>query len=131
MDEDADFEGLLAVTDDYVDVTVGLIERVTPDGYYVMEKDYRVRGEVWRVHKADADPFPSNPHAHCVGGADRFIGLKLHLGTGELYRGSQPIGQRLSPKSFDRLIVLIQPKFPDIRLPLSSDEGGVGDKSEP
>ncbi|MES2521400.1 MAG: hypothetical protein V4617_01790 [Gemmatimonadota bacterium] len=37
--------------------------------------------EQWRIHKNDADPFPSNPHAHCLG-----YPLKLHLGTGVLYK---------------------------------------------
>ena len=32
------------------------------------------RGQLWRVHKNDADPFPSDPHAHNVES-----GLALHL----------------------------------------------------
>jgi hypothetical protein len=34
----------------------------------------------------DAVSNPSNPHAHCVGGAKRFIGCKLHLGTAQLFK---------------------------------------------
>jgi hypothetical protein len=26
----------------------------------------KVRGEIWDIHKNDADPFPSNPHAHNI-----------------------------------------------------------------
>ncbi|SRR5258705_7871236 len=118
-EDESDFEGVLDDADDYVDATVGLIEMVDADGYFLMQKDYRVKGEVWRVHKGDADPYPSSPHAHCVGGADRFVGLKLHLGTAELYKGREPLGRYLSPKSFARLIAMIQPKFPDIVLPLA------------
>lgn len=75
-------------------------------------------GEVWRVHKGDADPFPSRPHAHCVGGAKRFVGCKLHLGTAQLYSGRDALGLFLAPKQFERLIELIRPKFPGLILPL-------------
>ena len=37
-------------------------------------------GCVWRIHKNDADPFPSNPHAH-----NGESGLKLDLRNGDLY----------------------------------------------
>jgi hypothetical protein len=84
-----------------------------------MEKDYRVKGEVWRVYKTDADPFPSTPHAHCITGAKRFVGCTLHLGTGELYRGREPVGRCLEQTQFMRLIEMIRPKFPGLVLPLS------------
>lgn len=113
-----ELEGLLAETAVYVDVCVGVSERQLADGRYILEKDYRVKGEVWRVHKGDADPFPSSPHAHCVGGAQRFIGCTLHLGTADLYYGRKPLGRRLERKQFERLIELIKPKFPGITLPL-------------
>lgn len=115
---DDDFQGVLADTSAYVDATVGVMEMILANGYGILEEDYRVKGEVWRVHKGDADPYPSKPHAHCVGGAKRFVGLTLHLGTAELYDGRKPLGRFLSPYQFDRLIEMIQPKFPDIKLPL-------------
>ena len=64
--------------------------------WWIAEDDYRVNGEVWRVHKFDADPFPSRPHAHCVSGAKRFVGRKLHLGTRELFIGHQSTGDHLT-----------------------------------
>ena len=111
---------ILDDTDDYVDVTVGLLEMQDSIGRVRIQKDYRVSGEVWRVHKNDADPYPSKPHAHCIGGSNRFIGLKLHLGTARLYQKNEWTGYFLERKSFDRLIRLIQPKFPTIELPLKS-----------
>lgn len=117
----SDFQGVLDETEDYLEATVGLIEMVTADGCSIIQKDYRVKGEVWRVHKGDADPLPSKPHAHCVGGSNRFVGLTLHLGTAELYDGRKPLGRYLSPASFVRLIAMIRPKFPDIKLPLPSE----------
>lgn len=102
----------------YVDVCVGAVQMQSLDGRCILEEDYRVKGEVWRVHKSDADPYPSNPHAHCVGGANRFVGLTMHLGTAELYDGRKAIGRRLEASQFFRLIQLIQPKFPHIKLPL-------------
>lgn len=107
-------------SDDFVDVCVGYAEWQLPDGTYILEKDYPVSGEVWRVHKNDPDPFPSKPHAHCIAGRQRFVGCKLHLGTGELFRGKESLGRRLSKEKFERLVAMIQPKFPGIQLPLRS-----------
>lgn len=111
--------GILEDADGYVDLTVGRLEMCDSKGRYRIQKDYRVGGEVWRVHKADADPFPSSPHAHCVGGAARFVGYKLHLGTAELYdHKNNPLGMYLERKKFLQLIELIRPKFPKTTLPL-------------
>jgi hypothetical protein len=77
------------------------------------------------VHKADADPFPSRPHAHCVGGRLRFVGLKLHLGTRQLFDGPKATDLFLPKKPFARLIELIKPKFPEINLPLSTPATGT------
>jgi hypothetical protein len=64
---------------------------VSPGGLrHLLEQTVRVHGEVWRVYKNDADPFPSNPHAHNVQS-----GLKLHLGTGDLFFRRE-IVQRIS-----------------------------------
>ena len=109
---------VVADTGDHIDIDLGEAQWRSPDGRWIVEKDYRVAGEVWRVHKGDADPYPSKPHAHCVGGAQRFIGCTLHLGTAELYRGREPQGRFLDHKQFNRLIELIRPKFPGLVLPL-------------
>lgn len=44
------------------------------------ERTVKVKGEVWRIHKNDADPFPSVPHAH-----NYAAGVVLDLGTGEMF----------------------------------------------
>lgn len=111
-------DAILEDKDDFVDVTVGVSQWTNEEGLHFLEEDYRVKGEVWRVHKGDADPYPSRPHAHCIGGSARFVGCKLHLGTRELFNGSKPLGRYLHQKQFDTLIGLIRPKFPDITLPL-------------
>lgn len=103
---------------EYVEVSIENAQYLDAEGYALIQKDYRVGGEVWRVHKGDADPYPSQPHAHCVGGRKAFIGRTLHLGTRELYDGRKPLGLFLDIKQFERLIVLIRPKFPNIELPL-------------
>jgi hypothetical protein len=46
----------------------------------LVEQTVKHKGEIRRVYRNDADPFPSNPHAHNL--ESRY---KLHLGTGELY----------------------------------------------
>jgi hypothetical protein len=52
------------------------------------EVKVRVRSEVWHIHKNDADPFPSVPHAH-----NYDSGHTMHLGTGELYLGRKAVGR--------------------------------------
>jgi hypothetical protein len=67
---------------------------VVPPGVIrrLVEQTVRRHGEVWRIYQNDADPFPSDPHGHNVES-----GHKLHLGTGELFLKSQPVG-RISRK---------------------------------
>lgn len=102
----------------YVEVCIGVNQWTTPDGRSFLEEDFKVGGEVWRVHLSDVDPFPSSPHAHCVGGSKRFNGCTLHLGTGELFRKRESLKRYLDKQQFNRLLELIQPKFPHIKLPL-------------
>jgi hypothetical protein len=104
----------------YIDVCVGVTTWVTASGRFLAEADYRVKGEVWRVHKNDADPYPSNPHAHCIAGPERFKGCTLHLGTGQLFRQRVALDRFLGSSKFERLLELIQSKFPDIRFPLET-----------
>jgi hypothetical protein len=92
------------------------------DGSIIIQKDYKVDGEIWQVHKTDVDPHPSWPHAHCVGGRVRFLGLKLHLGTRQLFHGPNPTVLFLSKKPFARLLELIRPKFPTLVLPIPGCE---------
>lgn len=45
------------------------------------EKQIKVKGQKWELHKNDVDPFPSDPHAH-----NYETGLKLDLSNGNLYK---------------------------------------------
>lgn len=108
-------------SEDSISVSCGLTRWVYRSGERYVEKDYRVGGEVWRVNKYDADPFPSSPHAHCIDGRARFVGCKLHLGTRQLFSPkNDPLDRFLDEKQFDSLISLIRRKFPEIKLPLTS-----------
>lgn len=63
---------------------------LVPEGIprLLTEQTIKVKGEVWRVHKNDADPFPSIPHAH-----NYESGMVLHLGSGEMFdRNRQSVG---------------------------------------
>jgi hypothetical protein len=111
-------EKRLSVEEDYIDVAMETPELFTPEGWFIEEADVRVAGVVWRVYKYDADPLPSRPHAHCIDGAKRYIGLKLHLGTRELYDGPRGLKRYLAQDQFDRLIAKVRPKFPEFVLPL-------------
>jgi hypothetical protein len=53
----------------------------------INEEQVKFKGEKWIVHKNDADPLPSRPHAH-----NYESGLKLHLGNGNLYDGTRIAG---------------------------------------
>jgi hypothetical protein len=108
-------------TEDFVDAYVSISDWMTLDGKYIFEgAEFKVNGEIWRVHKNDPDPFPSFPHAHCVSGPENLKGCKLHLGTGELFRKKQSMGRRMQISHFRRLIQLLQSRFPDIELPVKS-----------
>jgi hypothetical protein len=53
---------------------------------FVTEAQVKFRGEIWRVHKNDADPFPSSPHAH-----NYRLRIKMHLGNGDLYCSNEKV----------------------------------------
>jgi hypothetical protein len=57
-------------------------DSILPEGTpkLLTEQTIKVRGEIWVIHKNDADPFPSTPHAH-----NYESGMSLHLGTGEFF----------------------------------------------
>lgn len=44
------------------------------------------KGLIWLIHKYDADPFPSKPHAHELGS-----GIKLDLSNGKCYRKTKKV----------------------------------------
>jgi len=101
-----------------VDVGISAWQRLDSDRY-ILEEDLKVSGDIWRVHLNDPDPLPSSPHAHCIGGTRRFIGKKLHLGTGQLFdEKNKPMNRRLAKHQFERLLELIRPKFPGLTFPL-------------
>lgn len=102
--------------DDLIELVVGETMWCTSDGYYELQHDLRVRGERWRIHKSDADPYPSNPHAHCVDG--KYAGCKLHLGNRQLFDGPRALNQYLNEGQFERLLVYARQKFPELEFPL-------------
>ena len=69
---------------------IELDEPIIPSGVPRLLTEWTVRsgGEIWRIHQNDADPFPSSPHAH-----NQETGLKLHLGSGELFRKREMVSK--------------------------------------
>lgn len=59
----------------------------------LVEITVKAHGQVWRIYQNDADPFPSNPHAHNVQS-----GLKLNLNNGELFFGKKKQPKKVSGK---------------------------------
>lgn len=84
-------------------------ESIIPDCVPIrlVEAQAKHNNEIWLVHLNDADPFPSNPHAH-----NEMNGLKLHLGTGELYRRRKLVG-----KVREKDLLAIRKKLPNVSLP--------------
>jgi hypothetical protein len=80
---------------------------------YLTEAEVKMRGERWTINKYDADPFPSNPHAH-----NYAQNLKLHLGNGDLYQHKKkvPCG-RMPRKNLIMLRDLVVQKNMTIALP--------------
>jgi len=62
-----------------------------------LEERVKFKGERWVIHKNDADPFPSSPHAHNYESM-----LKLHLGNGDLYNRTTKVGA-MKKKDFKAL----------------------------
>lgn len=67
-------------------------------------------GCVWRINKNDADPFPSNPHAHNLES-----GLKLDLSSGGLYFQRKFTGNKVSKKDLE--FIRTQAKLKNVILP--------------
>ena len=86
--------------------TVSVDESVVPEGVPRKLEEVRLKaaGEIWEIHKNDADPRPSNPHAHNVES-----GLKLDLSTGELYRKTTMVG-RVTKKDLGKIRDLAEAK---------------------
>lgn len=68
---------------------------------YLYEKQIKVKGQKWELHKNDDDPFPSNPHAH-----NYETGLKLDLSDGMLYK-KKVVHDSINKKK----LLLIRSKF--------------------
>ena len=67
---------------------------IPPNTFRLFEEiTFRKDGHVWRSHKNDADPFPSDPHAHNVES-----GLKLDLSSGRLWCGTRDTRNSISRK---------------------------------
>jgi hypothetical protein len=73
-------------------------ESIIPNGLprKLTEVTVRANGEQWRIHQNDDDPFPSNPHAHNLSS-----GLKLRLGTGELYDKTRNTKKKVSRQNLE------------------------------
>jgi len=90
--------------------TIEVEERLIPEGIpgLLIEQTVKAGGEVWRIHKNDADPFPSVPHAHNLE-----TGVVLHLGTGDLYDKNRKVIKNIGCKS----LLVIRGKLAGFTLP--------------
>jgi len=88
---------------------VKLDESIIPQGVvcFLTEQEVKVNGQIWTIHKNDADPFPSSPHAHNY--PENMI---VHLGNGKLYRKRKEMGQLKKKK-----LLLLRGAIKGIELP--------------
>lgn len=86
---------------------VSLDSTIIPDELNDSLQKARIKfqGEIWTIHNADKDHFPSQPHAHNY---DRQY--KLHLGNGLLYRKKIICGQ-INKKNFLLFREIIETKL--------------------
>ena len=109
---DVDFPRLRSVTL----CEISIDESVLPDDLplHLLEAEVKLDGKKWTIHKYDADPFPSNPHAH-----NYAENLKLHLGNGLLYFGKERKSScgTMNKKELVKLRDLVQQRNATIVLP--------------
>ena len=93
--------------------SVVLTKTIIPSGFPRLSRRalVKVEGEIWQIHLYDKDPFPSNPHAH-----NFETNLKLHLGSGELFKKRQLVG-RITKKDLLLIRERISNDLKDIVLP--------------
>lgn len=97
-DIEVDVEGLKKILADYnfvnpiipVDIDIPLPKEIM----FQTKVRIKVKGNIYIVHKNDADLFPSNPHAHIDGQC-----IKVDLSNGDLYRKKELKG-RINKKEF-------------------------------
>lgn len=85
-DVEIEFEEVLTLLSNFnfeslknkVETQEGLIPN---DLLFQFKVKIKSKGQIWIIHKYDADPFPSNPHAH-----DITNNIKLDLSNGNCYR---------------------------------------------
>lgn len=90
-DIDADFKELKEILSDFdfktvlfpIETSRNLIPRGFVVGYKISIKSKKL---IWRIHKYDLDPFPSNPHAHLIDS-----NIKMDLTNGKCYKGKKYI----------------------------------------
>ena len=93
---------LSPITEIEIDYTI-IPEELIDDS--IIKGIIKFNGETWEVHKHDKDEFPSNPNAH-----NYEYGIKLHLGTGALYK-KKNIAGNIRKKDLIKLRNLIQQKI--------------------
>ena len=96
-------------------LTIQIDYTVIPESVFndnIIKGIIKYKGEIWEIHKNDWDEFPSNPHAH-----NYEYGLKLHLGTGELYQ-KRRFMERIKKKDLLRIRALIQNNMKTLDLPI-------------
>lgn len=99
----------------YNDVILEELEFAECSNYgLLLESTAKFKNNIWRIHKNDQDPFPSNPHAHKIDGD-----IKLDLSNGWLYKNRKYIGEQMKKKDFMNFREILEKKntpLPDLSI---------------
>src|SRR5262249_18043513 len=71
----------------------------------------KLGGEIWRIHKSDADDWPSMPHAHRVQGRE-----KLDLITGRLWYDRNRSDGTVKERVLDELQSEVAYRWPEVAI---------------
>lgn len=80
----------------------------------LLESTAKFKNNIWRIHKNDQDPFPSNPHAHKIDSD-----ITLDLSNGLLYKNRKYIGEQMKKKDFMNFRAILEGKnipLPDLSI---------------
>jgi hypothetical protein len=93
---------------------ISTLDALVPEEFlFKFKVRVKFKGDVWVIHRYDQDPFPSNPHAHCLG-----QNIKLDLSNGNCYRVREFL-YKMKSKDLIQLRNIIEKVYKDELPPLA------------
>lgn len=106
IDFDSAKNSLLLFNFETLNQQIILPKEIVPEEYVMMIKvQIKSNGLIWFIHRYDADPFPSDPHAHQIDN-----NIKLDLSNGKCYRKREYLFS-ISKKELKAIRMLANKRF--------------------